>query len=246
MRLCLQAAVEGFVQINKHGGVYTSGNRERYPFGMRSQGNTGSRISGFTTYGYTDYEWLYGYYKADMTRTGLFLPGPPCGSPHMGVTINGYRWFYGMGQDRTARANELPGLNEHGYVNPTTSHKCINEQRDDAPYDLDGESTYPCRAGQIRNHSPSGAPMPFASSGLRSLLYCAGSQRTILAFIVHWGFLLINVSRSAEPEQMSVGCIQTWRTARRSRLRWWTTTTTGWPMSTRPSANRASQRRTAA
>ena len=125
------AAYEGYVQRNKHGGVYTSGNRERYPFGVRSQGTTGSRISGFTTYGFTDYRWLYGYVKADQTRTGLFKPGPPCQSPHMGVTIPSYQWFYGLLDERESQ--QLPqGLAEHGYVNPVTSRICMDEANRDS------------------------------------------------------------------------------------------------------------------
>ena len=54
------AALEGFVQRNKHGGIYTFGNPERFPFGQRSQGTSGQRVTGFTTYGYTNYPWLYG------------------------------------------------------------------------------------------------------------------------------------------------------------------------------------------
>ena len=56
-----------FVQRNKHGGIYTYGNLERYPFG-RHIPYTDSRNAlayhhetGFTVYGYTSYESLYGY-----------------------------------------------------------------------------------------------------------------------------------------------------------------------------------------
>jgi hypothetical protein len=68
------AAVEGFVQRNKHGGTYTFGNIHRYPFGERSQGGTGSRITGFTTYGYTDYTWLYGYVRRITPALVFTLP----------------------------------------------------------------------------------------------------------------------------------------------------------------------------
>merc|ERR1719460_2607073 len=88
-----------YVQRNKHGAQYTSGNSERYPFGVisgdgwgSSQSSTaheadtgttttqqpiqgadntqepiltepfGNRETGFSTYGYSDYNWLYGYY----------------------------------------------------------------------------------------------------------------------------------------------------------------------------------------
>jgi hypothetical protein len=129
------AAVEGFVQRNKHGGTYTFGNIHRYPFGERSQGGTGSRITGFTTYGYTDYTWLYGYVRQDYTRTGLHIAGPACGSPHMGASILDHAWYYdGYPQ---------PGLNEDGYINPEIKTACLTPDRRWVPYDLDGTHCLP-------------------------------------------------------------------------------------------------------
>jgi len=67
-----------FVQRNKHGGIYTWGNSERYPFGNTYGGSvetdplitgafTGLYDTGFTTRGFTSYESLYGYYAAGAT-----------------------------------------------------------------------------------------------------------------------------------------------------------------------------------
>merc|ERR1711871_604695 len=58
-----------FVQRNKHGGIYTYGNLERYPFGRHIPYTDSQNAlayhheTGFTTYGYTSYESLYGYTK---------------------------------------------------------------------------------------------------------------------------------------------------------------------------------------
>ena len=57
----------GYVQRNKHGGQYTSGNLERYPFGLIDPQEgvttdlTMNRITGRTTFGYTDYQTLHGF-----------------------------------------------------------------------------------------------------------------------------------------------------------------------------------------
>ena len=132
------AAVEGFVQRNKHGGIYTYGNLERYPFGERSQGTTGSRVSGFTTYGYSDYKWLYGYVLSDSTRTGLHIAGPTCGSPHMGAAIVGHSWSYA--------GYPQPGLNADGYINPELKTACLTADRRHVPYDIDGAHCIPLAA----------------------------------------------------------------------------------------------------
>jgi hypothetical protein len=144
-------AVEGYVQRNKHGAQYTSGNNERYPFGVLTDhvvgnttgavgagvmacydatgksvtdkknkadceavsGNTwkattitnqpltgvdnmqqpiltepfGHRVTGFSTYGYSDYQWIYGYYKQNHTWTGVHMALQACGAVHMGSGI---------------------------------------------------------------------------------------------------------------------------------------------------------------
>jgi hypothetical protein len=108
----------GYVQRNKHGATYTSGNKERYPFGVltdftagNSTGRTrttstnqpltgvgstqeailtepfGHRVTGFTTYGYSDYQQIYGYYEQEHTWTGVHIGRKPCGAVHMGAGI---------------------------------------------------------------------------------------------------------------------------------------------------------------
>ena len=129
------SAVEGFVQRNKHGGTYTSGNIHRFPFGDRSQGNTGSRITGFTTYGFTNYEWLYGYVLQDYSRTGLHIAGPVCGSPHMGASILNHGWTYA--------GYPQPGVNTLGYINPEMKTACLTPEGRWVPYDLDGAHCLP-------------------------------------------------------------------------------------------------------
>ena len=112
--------IEGYVQRNKHGAQYTSGNAERYPFGQLSSvqsdtsahtadtGTTstdqpiqgvdgmqqpiltepfGNRETGFSTYGYSDYQWIYGYYEQEHTWTGVHYASTPCGAVHMGAGI---------------------------------------------------------------------------------------------------------------------------------------------------------------
>ncbi len=129
--------MEGYVQRNKHGGQYTSGNKERYPFGQLSDGAGtegagsandqstdqtsdqatahtadtgttstnqpiqgvdgmqqpiltepfGNRETGFSTYGYSDYQWLYGYYEQEHTWTGVHYASTACGAVHMGAGI---------------------------------------------------------------------------------------------------------------------------------------------------------------
>jgi len=60
----------GFVQRSKHGGIYTWGNIERFPFGRpvdSDDQNSHDNLheTGFTTYGYSSYESLYGYVQPD-------------------------------------------------------------------------------------------------------------------------------------------------------------------------------------
>jgi hypothetical protein len=47
----------------------------------------GHRVTGFTTYGYSDYQWLYGYYEQAHTWTGVHIGLEPCGAVHMGAGI---------------------------------------------------------------------------------------------------------------------------------------------------------------
>ena len=129
--------LEGYVQRNKHGAQYTSGNKERYPFGQLSalEGSEGAgtandqstdqttdeatahtadtattstqqpiqgvdgmqqpiltepfgnRMTGFTTYGYSDYQWIYGYYEQEHTWTGVHFASTACGAVHMGAGV---------------------------------------------------------------------------------------------------------------------------------------------------------------
>jgi hypothetical protein len=47
----------------------------------------GHRVTGYTTYGYTDYQWLYGYYEQAHTWTGVHIGLVPCAAVHMGAGI---------------------------------------------------------------------------------------------------------------------------------------------------------------
>ena len=63
-----------FVQHSKHGGIYTWGNIERFPFGRPAgtdkQNSYGHlHETGFTTYGYSSYESLYGYVEPNTRPT---------------------------------------------------------------------------------------------------------------------------------------------------------------------------------
>jgi len=110
------AAVEGYVQRNKHGAQYISGNNERYPFGVLTNHTVGKastttkttsqtksgvdstqqsvltepfghRVTGLTTYGFNNYQWAYGYYKQALTWTGVHIALEACGAVHMGAGI---------------------------------------------------------------------------------------------------------------------------------------------------------------
>ena len=47
----------------------------------------GHRVTGFTTYGYSDYQWIYGYYEQAHTWTGVHIGLTPCAAVHMGAGI---------------------------------------------------------------------------------------------------------------------------------------------------------------
>jgi hypothetical protein len=55
----------GFIQWNKHGGIYTYGNAERFPFGINRYSGAPEYAkldeTGSSTWGYSKYESLYGY-----------------------------------------------------------------------------------------------------------------------------------------------------------------------------------------
>jgi len=77
-----------YVQRNKHGAIYTYGNLERYPFGRKIPFTDSQNAlsyhheTGFTTYGYSSYESLYGYTAAGAI-TNAVATGPP--ALHAGV-----------------------------------------------------------------------------------------------------------------------------------------------------------------
>merc|ERR1711871_834644 len=92
-----------YVQRNKHGGIYTYGNLERYPFGRHIPYTDSQNAlayhheTGFTTYGYTSYETLYGYtmpgavdntkaYEANNNAAGVNI-GVDCGPTQMGLAV---------------------------------------------------------------------------------------------------------------------------------------------------------------
>merc|ERR1711871_1503965 len=93
-----------YVQRNKHGGIYTYGNLERFPFGRKIPFTDSQNAlsyhheTGFTTAGYSSYESLYGYtaagaitnaipgiYDAAQDALGANI-GTDCGATEMGVT----------------------------------------------------------------------------------------------------------------------------------------------------------------
>jgi hypothetical protein len=93
-----------YVQRNKHGAIYTYGNLERYPFGRKIPFTDSQNAlsyhheTGFTTYGYSSYESIYGYtapgaitnavpgiYDAGQDALGANI-GTHCGPTEMGVS----------------------------------------------------------------------------------------------------------------------------------------------------------------
>jgi len=202
--------IEGYVQRNKHGGQYTSGNNERYPFGMltdhmagdttgqkgaSSTGTTltdqpltgvdsmqeailtepfGHRVTGFTTYGYSDYQWLYGYYEQDYTWTGVHIGLKSCGAVHMGAGIGHaqshtnadnddpsnvgdlYVWGYESTDaddaehvhknlSTKALPNADPTKWANGYVEPFSGEYCLDPFDNNKPYTQDGKHCIPVR-----------------------------------------------------------------------------------------------------
>jgi hypothetical protein len=90
----------GFVQRSKHGGIYTWGNLERYPFGRvvstdSQNAHQNLHETGFTTYGYTSYESLYGYKQpadgAKCTRAdmGADYTAVAAATPNADATMTG-------------------------------------------------------------------------------------------------------------------------------------------------------------
>ena len=88
----------GFVQWNKHGGIYTYGNLERFPFGVNRYSGAPEYgkldETGSSTWGYSKYESLYGYgyYKDGLWTTEgccSTAMGGNWGTPSGGVDIWG-------------------------------------------------------------------------------------------------------------------------------------------------------------
>eukprot|EP01050_Picozoa_sp_SAG11_P000472 SAG11_NODE_14_length_26344_cov_14.209411_10_plen_2210_part_00 len=106
-------ALTKFIQRNKHGGIYTWGNLERYPFGASATSDAGTAAistlhdTGFTTYGYSSYETLYGYVQMDAA-SGYPTVSEPCCSPHMpDVSLQ-------TGLVAATWANPIVGAGAHG------------------------------------------------------------------------------------------------------------------------------------
>jgi hypothetical protein len=215
--------IEGYVQRNKHGGQYTSGNNERYPFGILTDhiaGDTtgkngasktsttitdqpltgvdsqqqpiltepfGHRVTGFSTYGFSDYQWLYGYYKQDHTWTGVHIGLEPCGAVHMGAGIghaqthtsntaddksnvgDEYTWFYESTDasdtfhvhNVTGKFNELPIADENwatGYVEPFSGEFCLDPFDNNKPYTQDGKHCVPVVADHEKKGGNKASP----------------------------------------------------------------------------------------
>jgi len=190
--------LEGYVQRNKHGAQYTSGNIERYPFGQLSVTPTGTgaatdqstdqtqatahtadtattstqqpiqgvdgmqqpiltepfgnRMTGFTTYGYSDYQWIYGYYEQEHTWTGVHYASTACGAVHMGAGIghtsadgtnvgSAYGWTYATTdeQDADLYSAALPIATRAswatGYANPVDADGALEGEICEDPFD---------------------------------------------------------------------------------------------------------------
>merc|ERR1711988_1727462 len=129
-----------FVQRNKHGGIYTYGNLERYPFGRHIPYTDSQNAlayhheTGFTTYGYTSYESLYGYtspgavnnakaYTAGNNAAGVDI-GIDCGPTQMGLAT---AELTGVG---AAAGNTGAAV----YVEPGTQTVCTDYFSVTAPY----------------------------------------------------------------------------------------------------------------
>jgi len=129
-----------FVQRNKHGGLYTYGNLERYPFGRHIPYTDSQNAlayhheTGFTVYGYTSYESLYGYtapgavdnakaYAAGSNAEGTNI-GIDCGPTQMGLATAA---LIGNGVRGT------PG-NAAVYLEPGTTTACVDAFGVTAPY----------------------------------------------------------------------------------------------------------------
>jgi len=91
------------IQWNKHGGIYTSGNVNRFPFGVKRHVTVNQRTAGwgeldhtgFTTWGYSFYESLYryGFYEYGGAQTGAAeRPDSQFTSLNCGSVAMGGKW----------------------------------------------------------------------------------------------------------------------------------------------------------
>jgi hypothetical protein len=204
----LDNAEGAYVQRNKHGAQYTSGNSERYPFGVISgsgwTGDTGNadadgtahvadtgttttnqpiqgadntqqpiltepfgnRETGFSTYGYSDYKWQYGYYLQEHTWTGVHYAQTPCGAVHMGAGI-------GHATDATNSADSLTNVGIHyswGYATSDTHDTTLGPAGTDTKLPIASRKTDGDEAGgpgwadgyAQPNADPSGTGLDFA------------------------------------------------------------------------------------
>ena len=82
----------------------------------------GHRVTGYTTYGYSDYQWIYGYYEQAHTWTGVHIGLTPCAAVHMGA---------GIGHSVADGASNAGGSNvgaayDYGYATSDASDVVLN------------------------------------------------------------------------------------------------------------------------
>ena len=141
----------GFVQWNKHGGLYTYGNIERFPFGINrysgapEYGKTDE--TGSSTWGYSKYESLYGY---GFYKDGLWTTEGCCSTAmggNWGTTTGGVDVW---GTSGPASPTTVAGVGSWGGIGGTDTNELGNEFMWDANSDLPATSYATAALDQCR------------------------------------------------------------------------------------------------
>ena len=118
----------GFVQWNKHGGIYTYGNIERFPFGINRYSGAPEYgkldETGSSTWGYSKYESLYGY---GFYKDGVWTTEGCCSTAmggNWGTTIGGVDIW---GTSGPASPTEIAGLGSWGGIGGTDTNELGHE-----------------------------------------------------------------------------------------------------------------------
>jgi len=145
----LASAAPKVLQYNKHGGIYTYGNVQRFPFGVIRHGTPGSRTRkwgeldhvGFTTWGYSFYESLYPYGLWDAQTPRGYFDSTGCCSTAMGGKWGATESSHSASNKGTAGG--ASGLDTWGTPRGDTNHQVGNRFVSPAPAPAPATAWYP-------------------------------------------------------------------------------------------------------